>query len=94
MNSMVKTSVQNQRQLQFITGKEQAETLRARLQAELGEAAAEVAARGITEVDPEQAAAGGSDTLAHHCRSRRTTTVYILGAHTVGARSLMVQARG
>ena len=46
--------------------------LRTRLQAGLGEAAAEVAAVGVTRVDLEQTTTGGSHTLAHHHRSRRT----------------------
>ena len=94
MNSMVKILVQNRRQLQFITGKKRAETIWARLQAGLREAATEVAVGDTTKANLEQAVADRSDALAHRHNNRRTMTGYSLETRSVGARSLKVQARG
>ena len=90
MSGLVETLVQNQSQPLLLTGREQADVLRAQLQAERRKAAAEVAAGGTTEADPEESA----DALAHHHRNWRTIMVCEPGAHTGGVRSLVVQARG
>ena len=94
MSGVVEDLVQNQSQPPLLTDAEQADVLRARLQAErLAErekAAAEVAAEDTTVADPEEDSSDGSKAETHNPRSRRNTKMRKPAAHTEGVRPPVV----